>query len=116
MVSKVSKLETIKTIKKPESVVNKATEYGALFNKLNIERQNKGLPPLKTAMEILIEAMQSDELDIKDKAKIADKMASYESSRAPVITVDYVQNVNQREEANVDGALEAFMETLSKVK
>jgi hypothetical protein len=116
MVSKVSKLEIAKPVKKADSVVNKATEYGVLFNKLNLERQEKGLPPLKTAMEILIEAMQSDELDIKDKARIADKMASYESSRAPVITVDYVQNVTQREEANVDGALEAFMDTLSKIK
>jgi len=43
-------------------------------------------------------------------------MASYESSRAPVITVDYVQNVTQKEETDVDGALDAFMESLSKVK
>ena len=116
MVSKVSKFPATKAVKKADSVVNKATEYGALFNKLNIERIEKGLPPLKTAMEILIEAMQSDELDIKDKARIADKMASYESSRAPVITVDYVQNVSQKEEADVEGALDTFMETLSKVK
>ena len=52
---------------RPKSVVNKVTEYGALFNELNAERAAKGLPPLKTAMEVLIEAMQSDELDIKDK-------------------------------------------------
>lgn len=99
-----------------ESPVNKVTEYGALFNKLNTERLQKGLPPLKTAMEILIEAMQSDELDIKDKAKIADKMASYESSRAPVITVDYVQSVTQKETVDADGALDEFMQSLSKIK
>ena len=91
MASKVSTLPNKK--KQAESVVNKVTEYGALFNKLNQERLDAGLPPLKTAMEILIEAMQSDELDMKDKARIADKMASYESSRAPVITVDYVQSI-----------------------
>ena len=114
MASKVSTLPNKK--KQAESVVNKVTEYGALFNKLNQERLDAGLPPLKTAMEILIEAMQSDELDMKDKARIADKMASYESSRAPVITVDYVQSVASKEETDADGALDAFMETLSKVK
>ena len=114
MASKVSTLPTKK--KQADSVVNKVTEYGALFNKLNQERLDAGLPPLKTAMEILIEAMQSDELDMKDKARIADKMASYESSRAPVITVDYVQSVASKEETDADGALDAFMETLSKVK
>ena len=114
MVSKVSTLPTKK--KQADSVVNKVTEYGALFNKMNQERLDKGFAPLKTAMEILIEAMQSDELDIKDKARIADKMASYESSRAPVITVDYVQSVASKEETDADGALDAFMETLSKVK
>ena len=114
MASKVSTLPTKK--KQAESVVNKVTEYGALFYKLNQERIDKGQAPLKTAMEILIEAMQSDELDMKDKARIADKMASYESSRAPVITVDYVQSVASKEETDADGALDAFMETLSKVK
>ena len=114
MASKVSTLPTKK--KQAESVVNKVTEYGALFNKLNQERIDKGQAPLKTAMEILIEAMQSDELDMKDKARIADKMASYESSRAPVITVDYVQSVASKDETDADGALDAFMETLSKVK
>jgi len=114
MASKVSTLPTKK--KQADSVVNKVTEYGALFNKMNQERLDKGFAPLKTAMEILIEAMQSDELDIKDKARIADKMASYESSRAPVITVDYVQSVASKEETDADGALDAFMETLSKVK
>ena len=69
---------------RPKSIVNKVTEYGALFNKLNDERTSRGLPPLKTAMEVLIDAMQSDELDIKDKAKIADKLAPFESSRAPI--------------------------------
>ena len=38
---------------RPKSIVNKVTEYGALFNKLNDERTSKGLPPLKTAMEVL---------------------------------------------------------------
>ena len=114
MASKVSKLPVQK--KQAESLVNKVTEYGALFNKLNQERAEANMPPLKTAMEILIEAMQSNELDIKDKARIAEKMASYESSRAPVITVDYVQSVAQKEETDADGALDAFMETLSKVK
>ena len=30
---------------RPKSVVNKVTEYGALFNELNAERAAKGLPP-----------------------------------------------------------------------
>ena len=50
---------------RPKSIVNRVTEYGALFNKLNEAHVEKGLPPLKTAMEVLIEAMHSDELDLK---------------------------------------------------
>lgn len=100
---------------RPKSIVNKVTEYGALFNKLNDERTAKGLPPLKTAMEVLIDAMQSDELDIKDKAKIADKLAPFESSRAPIISVEHVQNVTREDEGDADDALNDFMESLRKV-
>jgi len=115
MVSKVTKLKT-NTLPKVESVVNGATEYGVLFNKLNQRELDSGRPPLTTAMEVLIMAMNSPELDIVAKAKIADKMASYESSRAPVITVDYVQSVTSKQESDADGALEAFMQTLAKSK
>jgi hypothetical protein len=104
----------LKSEKKAASVVNKVTEYGALFNRLNQERLDKGLPPLKTAMEVLIDAIQSDELDIKEKARIADKLASYESSRAPIITAEFVQNVNSKEEATVEEAIEDFMAQLRK--
>ena len=100
---------------RPKSIVNKVTEYGALFNKLNDERTSRGLPPLKTAMEVLIDAMQSDELDIKDKAKIADKLAPFESSRAPIISIEHVQNIQKDEEEDADASLAAFMETLRKV-
>ena len=100
---------------RPKSIVNKVTEYGALFNKLNDERVSKGLPPLKTAMEVLIDAMQSDELDIKDKAKIADKLAPFESSRAPIISVEHVQNVTREDEGDAEDALKDFMESLRKV-
>jgi len=100
---------------RPKSIVNKVTEYGALFNKLNDERTSRGLPPLKTAMEVLIDAMQSDELDIKDKAKIADKLAPFESSRAPIISVEHIQNVTREDEGDADDALNDFMESLRKV-
>lgn len=100
---------------RPKSIVNKVTEYGALFNKLNDERVSKGLPPLKTAMEVLIDAMQSDELDIKDKAKIADKLAPFESSRAPIISVEHIQNVTREDEGDADDALKEFMDSLRKV-
>lgn len=100
---------------RPKSVVNRVTEYGALFNKLNDERAAKGLPPLKTAMEVLIDAMQSDELDIKDKAKIADKLAPFESSRAPIISIEHVNNVNKEEEVSADDALDEFLQSLRKV-
>ena len=100
---------------RPKSVVNRVTEYGALFNKLNEEHIAKGFAPLKTAMEVLIEAMQSDELDIKDKAKIADKLAPFESSRAPIISIEHVQNISKEEEVSADDALDDFLQSLKKV-
>ena len=100
---------------RPKSIVNKVTEYGALFNKLNDERTSRGLPPLKTAMEVLIDAMQSDELDIKDKAKIADKLAPFESRRAPIISVEHIQNVTREDEGDADDALNEFLDSLRKV-
>ena len=108
-------LATGKRLPKPKSVVNNVTEYGALFNRLNTERTAKGLPALKTAMEVLIDAMQSDELDIKDKAKIADKLAPFESSRAPIISIEHVNNVNKEEEVSADDALDDFLQALRKV-
>lgn len=100
---------------RPKSIVNRVTEYGALFNKLNEERIAKGLAPLKTAMEVLIDAMQSDEIDIKDKARIADKLAPFESSRAPIISIEHVNNVNKEEEVSADDALDDFLTALRKV-
>ena len=101
---------------RPKSIVNRVTEYGALFNQLNEQRTSAGLPPLKTAMETLIEALQSDELDIKDRARIAEKIAAYESSRAPVISIEHVQNVvNTEDSVDADDALDDFMESLRKV-
>lgn len=103
------------TIGRPKSIVNRVTEYGALFNKLNDERVAKGLAPLKTAMEVLIDAMQSDEIDIKDKARIADKLAPFESSRAPIISIEHVNNVSKDEEVSADDALDDFLTALRKV-
>lgn len=100
---------------RPKSIVNRVTEYGALFNKLNQERLDAGLPPLKTAMDVLIEAMQSDELDIKEKAKIAEKLATFESSRAPIISIEHVQNIQKDEELGADDALDDFLDALKKV-
>lgn len=100
---------------RPKSIVNRVTEYGALFNKLNQERLDSGLPPLKTAMDVLIEAMQSDELDIKEKAKIAEKLATFESSRAPIISIEHVQNIQKDEELGADDALDDFLDSLKKV-
>jgi hypothetical protein len=111
-------MATVTKLKRPPgrpSVVNKVTEYGALFNRLNEERAAQGLAPLKTAMEVLIEAMQSDELDIKDKARIADKLAPFESSRAPIISIEHVQNTLRDEEEDADGAMENFLNSLRKV-
>ena len=103
------------TAGRPKSIVNRVTEYGALFNKLNEERVSKGLPPLKTAMEVLIDAMQSDYLDIKDKARIADKLAPFESSRAPVISIEHVQNVTKEEDVSAEDAMDEFLDSLRKV-
>lgn len=111
--SEVVKLKPVRG--RPKSVVNKVTEYGALFNELNDQRAAKGLPPLKTAMEVLIEAMQSDELDIKDKARIADKLAPFESSRAPIISIEHVNNVIREEESTVEESVDDFIESLRKV-
>lgn len=100
---------------RPKSIVNRVTEYGALFNQLNEARMSKGLPQLKTAMEVLIEAMQSDEIELKDKAKIAEKLATFESSRAPIISIEHVQNISKEEEASADDALDDFLQSLRKV-
>jgi len=100
---------------RPKSIVNRVTEYGALFNKLNEAHVEKGLPPLKTAMEVLIEAMQSDQLDLKEKAKIAEKLATFESSRAPVISIEHVQNLVKEEDVTADDALDEFLDSLRKV-
>lgn len=99
---------------RPKSIVNRVTEYGSLFNKLNQERTEKGLQPLKTAMEVLIDAMQSDEIDLKDKAKIAEKLATFESSRAPIISIEHVQNIAKDEEISADDALEDFLSAIRK--
>lgn len=99
---------------RPKSIVNRVTEYGSLFNKLNQERSDKGLKPLKTAMEVLIDAMQSDELELKDKAKIAEKLATFESSRAPIISIEHVQNIAKDEEVSADDALEDFLAAIRK--
>jgi len=107
--------ETHNPAGRPKSIVNRVTEYGALFNKLNEERIAKGLSPLKTAMEVLIDAMQSDEIDIKDKARIADKLAPFESSRAPIISIEHVQNISKDEEASADEALDDFLQAIRKV-
>jgi hypothetical protein len=66
-------------------------------------------------MEVLIEAMQSDELDIKDKARIADKLAPFESSRAPIISIEHVQNVIRDEESTMEESMDDFLESLRKV-
>ena len=109
----MEKVTTLK--KKPVSVVNKVTEYGALFNNLNEKRIAAGLPQLVTAMEVLIEAIQPEsDLDIKERSRIADKLAAYESSRAPIITAEFVQNINSKEEATVEEAMEDFLQSLKK--
>ena len=73
LISSKKMSEVIPIKKKPVSVVNKVTEYGALFNSLNDKRVALGLPALTTAMEVLIEAIQPEsDLDIKERAKIAD--------------------------------------------
>ena len=103
------------TAGRPKSIINKVTEYGATFNKLNEERTSMGLPPLTSAMETLIHAMNSDELDIKEKARIADKLAAFESSRAPIISIEHIQNVNKDEDVSAEGAMDDFLDSLRKV-
>lgn len=103
------------TAGRPKSIINKVTEYGATFNKLNEERSNLGLPPLTSAMETLIHAMNSDELDIKEKARIADKLAAFESSRAPIISIEHVQNFNKDEDVTAESAMDEFLDSLRKV-
>ena len=100
---------------RPKSPVNQITEYGALFHRMNTERVDNGMPPLKTAMEVLIDAMQSDLLDLKEKAKIAEKLATFESSRAPIISIEHVQNMMKDEEEDPQEALEDFLQALRKV-
>jgi hypothetical protein len=112
---KVEPRQSFNPAGRPKSIVNRVTEYGALFNRLNDEHVAKGFAPLKTAMEVLIEAMQSDELDIQQKSKIAEKLATFESSRAPIISIEHVQNINKEEEIDADMALEDFMNSLRKV-
>ena len=82
---------------------------------LNDERLEKGLSPLRTAMDVLIEAMNSDELELKEKAKIAEKLATFESSRAPIISIEHVQNISKEEEVTADEALDDFLQSLRKV-
>jgi len=59
--------------------------------------------------------MQSDELDMKDKARIADKLAPFESSRAPIISIEHVQNIQKEDEIDAEEALDNFLESLKKV-
>ena len=66
-------------------------------------------------MEVLIDAMQSDLLDLKEKAKIAEKLATFESSRAPVISIEHVQNMMKDEEEDPQAALDDFLQALRKV-
>lgn len=120
---KAMKLATGKALPKeprppgrPKSIVNRATEYGALFTQLNEERVEKGLKPLVTAMETLIEAMQPENgLEIKDRARIAEKIATFESSRAPIISIEHVQNLTKDEELDADDALDDFLTSIRKV-
>jgi hypothetical protein len=103
------------TAGRPKSIINKVTEYGATFNKMNEEALAKTGYPLTSAMETLIMAMNSDELDIKEKARIADKLAAFESSRAPVISIEHVQNINKDEDATAEDAMDEFLDSLRKV-
>jgi hypothetical protein len=103
------------TAGRPKSIINKVTEYGATFNKMNEEAISKGIGPMTSAMETLIMAMNSDELDIKEKARIADKLAAFESSRAPIISIEHIQNVNKDEDISAEGAMDDFLDSLRKV-
>jgi len=107
--------ENRNTAGRPKSIINKVTEYGATFNKMNEEALSKGHGPLTSAMETLIMAMNSDQLDIKEKARIADKLAAFESSRAPIISIEHIQNFNKDEEVTAEGAMDEFLDSLRKV-
>ena len=107
--------ENRNTAGRPKSIINKVTEYGATFNKMNEEAVAKGHGPLTSAMETLIMAMNSDELDIKEKARIADKLAAFESSRAPIISIEHVQNIIREEESTMEESMDDFLESLRKV-
>ena len=100
---------------RPKSFINSVTEYGATFNKMNEEAISTTGKPLTTAMQTLIMAMNSDQLDMKEKAKIAEKLAAFESSRAPIISIEHVQNIAKDEEISADDALDEFLESLRKV-
>lgn len=101
---------------RPKSIVNRVTEYGALFNQLNEQRIAAGLPGMVTAMETLMEAMQPESgLDIKERSRIAEKIATFESSRAPIISIEHVQNISKDDEVDADEALSDFMNALKKV-
>lgn len=100
---------------RPKSIVNKVTEYGALFNSMNEKSIEQGMGELTTAMETLIMAMQPESgLDIKERAKIAEKIASYESSRAPIISIEHVQNITREDEGDAEDAINEFVESLRK--
>jgi hypothetical protein len=51
---------------------------------------------------------------LKDKAKIAEKLATFESSRAPIISIEHVQNIAKDEEISADDALEDFLSAIRK--
>ena len=97
---------------RPKGIVNSVTEYGETYNRLNEERIAAGLPPLTSATEMLIQAMNDKSVSVEDKIKIAEKLVNFEASRAPQVSVEHVQQVTQ--EANkVDNADEALQDFLS---
>lgn len=101
---------------RPKSIVNRVTEYGALFNQLNEQRIAAGLPGMVTAMETLMEAMQPESgLDIKERSRIAEKIATFESSRAPVISIEHVNNIVKDEDVSAEDAMDEFLDSLRKV-
>jgi len=101
---------------RPKSIVNRVTEYGALFNQLNEQRIAAGLPGMVTAMETLMEAMQPESgLDIKERSRIAEKIATFESSRAPVISIEHVNNIVKEEDVSAEDAMDEFLDSLRKV-
>ena len=104
------------TAGRPKSIVNRVTEYGALFNQLNEQRIAAGLPGMVTAMETLMEAMQPESgLDIKERSRIAEKIATFESSRAPVISIEHVNNIVKDEDVSAEDAMDEFLDSLRKV-